>query len=211
MEEQDKELVESKRPEDPKKKYNWKEINEKLPIKANVDERKKRLDLWNKINKYGNGFVSFKRLSNKLTIYLDLPQVVRNKKPIKLAFEAACNKYSKYGVKKEDQLIEWMEFRIFLSYLKQYFEYWAMFESIDVSGDKKITIEEFKKAIPLMEKWGVKVNDPQSEFKSIDSNGSGDITFDEFCAYAIKKSLDLDQEDDKFDDEELKRLKTSKY
>jgi hypothetical protein len=29
-------------------------------------------------------------------------------------------------MKAEDYLIEWMEFRIFLVYLRQYFEYWAM-------------------------------------------------------------------------------------
>ena len=210
MEEQDKELVETKGPVDPKKKYDWKEINEKLPIKTTIEERKKRLELWNKINKYGNGFVSFKRLSFQLTNYLDLPEVVKQKEPMKLAFEAACNKYSKYGLKQEDGLIEWMEFRIFLVYLKQYFGYWAMFESIDVSGDKKITITEFKKAVPLMEQWGVKISSPENEFKSIDSNKSGDITFDEFCTYAIKKSIDLEQ-DDKFDDEELKKLKTTKF
>ena len=211
MEKQDKDLVESKGTEDTKKKYDWKEINEKLPVKTTEGERKKRLELWNKINEYGNGFVSFKRLSVQLTNYLKLPQVVRNKEPMKLAFEAACNRYSKYGVKSEDKLIEWMEFRIFLVYLRQYFEYWAMFESIDASGDKKVSLEEFKKALPLMEKWGVKIKDPESEFKSIDTNGSGEITFDEFCAYAIQKSLDLNQEDDKFDDVELKNLKTIKY
>lgn len=209
MEEQDKELVEPK-PVDPKKKYDWKDINAKIPVKKTVEERKKRLELWNKINKYGNGYVSFKRLSFQLTNYLELPEVVRQKEPMKLAFEAACDKYSKYGLKKEDGLIEWMEFRIFLVYLRQYFEYWAMFESIDVSGDKKITVAEFKKALPLMENWGIKIKDPESEFKSIDSNKSGDITFDEFCTYAIRKSLELDQ-DDKFDDEELKKLKTTNF
>ena len=173
-------------------------------------KEKKRLELWNKVNEYGNGFVSFKRLSVQLTNYLKLPQVVKKTEPMKLAFDAACKKYSKYGVSSDDKLIEWMEFRIFLVYLRQYFEYWAMFESIDVSGDKKISMEEFKKALPLMEEWGLKITDPEKEFKAIDTNGSGEITFDEFCAYAIQKSLDLDT-DDKFDDVELKNLKTINY
>lgn len=99
-----------------------------------------------------------------------------------------------------------MEFRIFLVYLRQYFEYWVMFERMDNSGDKQISFEEFEKAIPLMEKWGVKIDDPQQEFKRIDVNGGGSLTFDEFCSYAIKKSLDLET-DDNFDDEELKNLK----
>ena len=42
MEKQDKDLVESKEPDDPKKKYDWKEINEKLPVKTTENERKRR-------------------------------------------------------------------------------------------------------------------------------------------------------------------------
>ena len=164
--------------------------------------------MWNKINEFGNGYCSYNRLNTQLEKYLDLPNVVKNKGPIKLAFNAASDKYAKYGVKKEDNLIEWMEFRIFLVYLRQYFEYWVMFEKVDKSGDHKISLEEFKKAIPQMKNWGVEVKESEAEsvFNSIDTNKEGSISFDEFCSFAIKKSLDL-EEDDKFDDEELKNLK----
>ena len=57
-----------------------------------------------------------------------------------------------------------------------------------------------------MEKWGVKITDPKAEFKKIDTNNSGSIMFDEFCEYAIKKNLDLEDDDD-FEDEELKNIK----
>ena len=127
---------------------------------------------------------------------------------MKLAFNAASDKYERYGIRKEDNLIEWMEFRIFLVYLRQYFEYWVMFEKLDKSGDNKISLSEFKKAIPQMKNWGVEIKEEnaEEEFKSIDTNGSGSISFEEFCNYAINKSLDL-EEDDSFDDEELKNLK----
>ena len=127
---------------------------------------------------------------------------------MKLAFNAASDKYERYGIRKEDNLIEWMEFRIFLVYLRQYFEYWVMFEKLDKSGDNKISLSEFKKAIPQMKNWGVEIKEEEveQEFKSIDTNGSGSISFEEFCNYAINKSLDL-EEDDSFDDEELKNLK----
>ena len=207
IEEQDKNLQEiDEKDEEPYENYNWEELTKKLPIKKTGDDRKKRLQLWNKINQYGNGYVSYKRLSTQLTEYLKLPEVVRNKGPMKLAFDAASDKYAKYGVKKEDNLIEWMEFRIFLVYLRQYFEYWVMFEKMDKSGDKQISLEEFKKAKDLMANWGVKIDDPEKEFKKIDVNNGGSLTFDEFCSFAIKKSLDLET-DDNFDDEELKNLK----
>ena len=210
IEEQDKNLQVETKEEAPDKyeNFKWDELTAKLPVKKTSAERKKRLELWNKINEFGNGYCSYNRLNTQLEKYLDLPNVVKNKGPIKLAFNAASDKYAKYGVKKEDNLIEWMEFRIFLVYLRQYFEYWVMFEKVDKSGDHKISLEEFKKAIPQMKNWGVEVKESEAEsvFNSIDTNKEGSISFDEFCSFAIKKSLDL-EEDDKFDDEELKNLK----
>jgi len=81
-----------------------------------------------------------------------------------------------------------------------------MFCRVDTSDNFKVDINEFKQAIPTLEKWGIKVTDPVSEFKKIDKNGGGSIMFDEFCEYAIKKNLDLEDDDD-FDDSELKNLK----
>ena len=208
IEEQDKDLKEETKEEaeDFYEKYDWDELKKKLPVQKTKKEREERLALWNQINEYGNGYISFKRLNVQLEKYLDLPNVVKNKGPIKLAFDSACNKYAKKGMKAEDNLLEWMEFRIFLVYLRQYFEYWAMFERMDKSGDHQINLEEFKKAVPQMESWGVKISDPDSTFKEIDQNNEGAISFEQFCKYAIQKSLDL-EEDDGFDDEELKNLK----
>jgi hypothetical protein len=35
-----------------------------------------------------------------------------------------------------------------------------MFKKIDKSGDDKLSIEEFKEAVPIMKRWGVLINDP---------------------------------------------------
>jgi Ca2+-binding EF-hand superfamily protein len=81
-----------------------------------------------------------------------------------------------------------------------------MFSRIDTGGDRKVNIYEFKAALPLIEKWGVKIEDPKKTFKEIDTNNGGEILFDDFCHFAIKKNLDLENDDD-FDDEELKSMK----
>ena len=209
MAEQDKDLKEeTNENEDPKlyEMYDWDELIKKLPTQKTAGDKKKRLALWKQINEYGNGYVSFKRLNIQLEKYLKLPNVVKNKGPVKLAFNAACAKNSTKGREIDDSLLEWLEFRAFLIYLRQYFEYWVMFEKVDKSGDHKINLDEFKKALPLMEKWGFKIDDPEKEFQKIDTNGEGSVSFEEFCQYAIKKSLDL-EEDDGFDDDELKNLK----
>ena len=59
-----------------------------------------------------------------------------------------------------------------------------------------------------MRNWGLdlKESEAEKEFKSISKNNGVTITFEEFCSYAITKSLDL-EEDDNFDNEELKKLK----
>jgi len=197
--------------ENPKTSYenfDWDNLRKKLPVAKTKEERERRLNLWKKLNEYGNSYMSFKRLSVQLTNYLDLPSVIRNKGPIKLAFDAACNKYARYGITKEDNLLEWMEFRIFLVYLRQYFEYWEMFKRVDSSGDNKISFVEFKNAIPKMKEWGVEIKDSEAEkeFNNIKVDNEDTISFEEFCEFAIQKSLDLEEDDD-LDDEELKRLK----
>lgn len=52
----------------------------------------------------------------------------------------------------------------------------------------------------MIEIWVGPVKNPEAEFYSIDVNGGGQILFDEFCAWSIKKNLDLEDDDD-FEDE----------
>lgn len=185
--------------------FDWDKLLSKLPVAKNAEDRKKRREMFSAIDMNGNGYVSLAEIDRGIQDVLNLPEIFNCKKPIMRAFQAAKNKYkskSKYG----DDYIEWMEFRIFLVYLRQYFEYWVMFERVDASGDHKISLDEFKTAIPTMKKWGVVITDPVKEFKKIDKNGGGSIMFDEFCAYAIKKNLDLEDDDD-FDDPEIAKMK----
>lgn len=71
-----------------------------------------------------------------------------------------------------------------------------MFDRADTDDDRRIDYGEFKKALPMMENWGVKISDPAKSFKEIDTNGGGIILFDELAKWAIKKSLDLENDDD---------------
>ena len=182
IEDQDKNIEEKlKNPKESYENYDWDALKKKLPVEKTKEDRKNRLNLWKKLNEYGNGYISFKRLNVQLTNHLQLPEIIRNKGPIKLAFVAACNKYAKNGINKDDNLLEWMEFRIFLVYLRQYFEYFIMFQKVDSSEDLRISFDEFEKAIPLMKNWGVEIkdNEAEKEYNKIKTENEEDISFED--------------------------------
>ena len=187
------------------KNYDWDSLLSSLPIKKTAEDRKKRKELWDQMDINGNNYISLAEFDKGLRDVLKLPDIFKLKKVSLRAFQAAktaVKSSSKYG----DDYVGWLEFRIILVYLRQYFEYYVMFCRIDTSDDFKINLDEFKKAVPTLNKWGVKIDDPVKEFNKIDTNHGGAILFDEFCSYAIKKNLDLEDDDD-FDDVEISKMK----
>ncbi len=43
------------------------------------------------------------------------------------------------------------------------------------------------------------MSDPEKMWREVDQNGGGYVLFDEFCNWAIKKNLDLEDDDDEDD------------
>ena len=187
------------------KNFDWNGFLNNLPIKKTAEDRAKRKKMWDAIDMNKNGYVSLAEFDRGVRDVLNLPQIFSLKKVLMRAFQASKDKI-KAKSKYSKDYVEWLEFRILLVYLRQYFEYYVMFCRIDTSDDFKVNLSEFKKAMPTLEKWGIKITNPEAEFKKIDNNNSGSIMFDEFCEYAIKKNLDLEDDDD-FDDCELKNFK----
>ena len=151
--------------------------------------------MWKLIDNNGNGYASLAEIDKGIRDVIQLDEVFDAKPAIMRAFQHAKNAVasnSKYG----DDYIEWREFRIFLLALRQRFEYWEAFKKIDDGGDGRIDLEEFTNAKEAIEKWVGPIEDPAAEFASIDTNGGGQILFDEFCDWSIKKDLDLDDDDD---------------
>ena len=147
----------------------------------------------------GNGYLSLAEIDKGLNdMGPKMEPVYKAKSALMRAFQAAkdhCKGKSTVG----DDYVEKKEFRILILYLRQYFEYFLMYKEIDANGDGRLSINEFKQQIPQMEKWGVKIKNPEDEFKKIDVNGGGIVLFDEFSHYCISKSLDFEgfEEDEK--------------
>ena len=187
------------------KNFDWDGFLNSLPIKKTAEDRAKRKKMWDAIDMNKNGYVSLAEFDRGVRDVLNLPHIFTLKKVLMRAFQASKEKIKSKSKHSKDY-VEWLEFRILLVYLRQYFEYYVMFCRIDTSDDFKVNLSEFKKAMPTLEKWGIKISNPEAEFKKIDNNNSGSIMFDEFCEYAIKKNLDLEDDDD-FDDCELQNFK----
>ena len=177
------------------KNFDWDGFIKKLPVGKTDADRDARKKIWNAIDMNGNGFVSLAEFDRGVRDVLGLPEIFSQKKVLIRAFNAAKNKI-KGKAKQSGDYVEWLEFRYILIYLRQYFEYYVMFCRVDTSDDFKININEFKKALPTLKKWGVNIGDPVAEFKKLDKNGSGNLMFDEFCEFAIQKNLDLEDDDD---------------
>lgn len=180
-------------------------LKEILCVDRNKKGQEKRKKMFDSIDKNKNGFLSLVEVKEGFKEILPNGNFSVFQEVIMRSFHAA-----KDSVKNTNKLspdnIERNEFRYFLCYLRQYIEYYEMFSIVNTDGDKYLDIDEFKKAIPQFEKWGIKITNPEKTFKEIDLDKGGVIRFDEFCHWAIKAKLDLETDDD-FDDPCLKNLK----
>lgn len=188
----------------------WELIRAKLPLGKTDYERETRENLFKLFDPNGNGYLSLAEVDKGYVLFILIINVlifrfkelgmfdVFDAKPVLLrAFNAAKGANSaKSKSKVGDDYVEFLEFRLLLVYVRQYFEIWQMFDQVDTSDDRRVDFEEFKKALPLIESWGVKISDPRKEFDNIDRDHGGKILFEEFSDWALKKNLDLVEDDD---------------
>lgn len=179
----------------------WAELREKLPWKKTEKQRHLRAIQFRKIDFNGNGFISLAELDKGLRDTIKLPALFDTKKVIIRAFNAAKDKVPSKSKKGADY-IEKAEYRYLLKYLRQYYEFWIAFSRLDTNQDKTISKEEFKHGAATLAGWGVDMSDPDQRWKECDADGGGKVLFDEFCQWAIKHSLDLEDDDDDDEDTE---------
>jgi hypothetical protein len=117
-------------------------------------------------------------------------------KPVMLRAYNAAKDTQKGKSRHSAEYIEKGEYRTFLKYIRQYYEYWVAFDLIDADTDGKVSLKEFKQASPQLSQWGIDMSDPEAQFKKCDADGFGKVLFDEFANWAIKQSLDLKDDDD---------------
>ena len=173
----------------------WALLKQRLPYKQTPEAKALRDELWKGIDMNGNGYVSLAEVDKGLRDNLNCFAVFECKPVIIRAFQAAKNAVK---TKKSHGLdyVDRAEFRLLLLYLRQYFEYYQAFCRVDKDDDNRISLDEFKAGKAMIEKWVGPLASAEQAFNEIDKNGGGFILFDEFCAWAIIKKLDLEDDDD---------------
>nr|CCC49893.1 putative flagellar calcium-binding protein [Trypanosoma vivax Y486] len=169
-----------------------KTVSERIPLDKTPEGKKKRIDLFKQFDTDGDGKLSHDDLHRGCRDVLKLGEVTNRLPDItKRAYNRACGLATRVKGVGCDESVEFNEFRYFLSLVRDYFDLTVMFDGIDTSGNMLVEYAEFLQAVPKLNEWGAKIEDPDAAFKSIDGNGSGVVTFDEFAIWASSNRLDL--------------------
>ena len=132
----------------------WDTLREKLPYETTPEATEKRKKIWEGFDVNGNGYLSLAEVDKGMIDVLNLPQLFDLKPVLMRAFQAAKARLpskNTYG----DDYVSRAEFRFLLMYLRQYYEYWVAFDDIDKDDDRRISFDEFTKAIDTMKRWGI--------------------------------------------------------
>lgn len=182
--------------ENPSGDLNW---NEKLagilPTGKDPVSQATRKEWFREFDKNGNCILSLAEVDAGLKIRLNHCGIEMFTPAINRAFYAA-RAIAPPVASFSNDYIDWNEFRFLLIYVKHYIQIWVVFNRIDTSNDRRISMEEFKRG------WQELVNekivpshfDPEKAFGKIDANGGEQILFDEFADGWLRNGIDLDEE-----------------
>jgi len=184
-------------PEQTKKGIDWKALNEKLPYEKTPEQKEKRMKMFSEMDMNHSNKLSLGEVSAAMEKILEeAGQELKVPEVISMAFNVAKVAAQKAGRKGSEDYVEKMEFRLLLQYTRVYFELYQLFSGMEKEGDKYVGLEEFKQAVPLLKDWGVTVENPEETFKSMDADGSGKISFQDFAEWAMKQNLDSPDDDE---------------
>merc|ERR1711991_93808 len=177
------------------RKIDWAELSAKLPMSKSREDKIRRRKIFNDMDMNGNGYLSLAEVDKGVRDVLKADHLFDCKPAMLRAFNAVKDTAPSHTPHSDDYVTR-SEFRLLMVALRQMFELWHMFELVDTGDDRRVDQDEFTKAVPMFEKWGLKISDPAATFKEVDKNGGGQILFDEFVKWAMEKGLDLEDDDE---------------
>ena len=85
-----------------------------------------------------NGYLSLAELDKGMRDVVGIPILFDTKPVIMRAYQSAKNKLKSKNTHGDDYVSR-AEFRFFLQYLRQYYEYWVGFDRIDTNDDRRVS------------------------------------------------------------------------
>ena len=121
------------------------------------------MEIWDGMDMNGNGHLSLAEVDKGLRDIIACDDIFDCKPAIMRAFQAT-KKAVKTTNPHGDDYIQKKEFRLLLQFLREYFEFYEAFDRVDTEDDRRINLEEFEQAVPMMEKWVGPIEDAEEAF-----------------------------------------------
>ncbi|CBH13605.1 flagellar calcium-binding protein Tb-17 [Trypanosoma brucei gambiense DAL972] len=174
------------------RKVAWERIRCAIPRDKDAESKSRRIELFKQFDTNGTGKLGFREVLDGCYGILKLDEFTTHLPDIvQRAFDKAKDLGNKVKGVGEEDLVEFLEFRLMLCYIYDIFELTVMFDTMDKDGSLLLELQEFKEALPKLKEWGVDITDATTVFNEIDTNGSGVVTFDEFSCWAVTKKLQV--------------------
>ena len=143
--------------------------------------KKERMALFDRFDFNGNGLLSLAEIDKAV---VELYPHFDHKPALMRAYHAA----DVTG----DGWIGRREFRLLLKYLTYFNDLWHKFEEVDVSHDRRISPDEFAHGCRAI---GLELSSTEAyeEFRDLDQNGGGFVLFDEFCSWAARRHIGMEE------------------
>ena len=166
---------------------NWLELSTHLPFGRGAAERAARDELWRRLDEAGNGYLSLAELDKGMRTALRVDHVFAARPVLMRAFQVAKRAAEPHARLGPDFVERGVEFRAVLHQLRRYLEVFAMFHRMDANDDRRVSLEDFELAVPLLVTWRVNPKEAKAKFLEADrAAAKGGIRFDEFVLWAMR-------------------------
>ncbi|CAE7435576.1 DHX37 [Symbiodinium sp. CCMP2456] len=159
-----------------------------LPCGLDEAAASQRRELFVSFDPNGNAILSLAEVDDGLKKLLPCPLP---REVVARAFHAAKAISAPVAAFSNDYIDE-KEFHYFVQYLHHYLQLWSWFCEVDTSCDQRVSIEEFRAALPqLNERLPGDLSDAAEAFNEVDADGGGMVLFDEFAHWVLCRGLAL--------------------
>ena len=150
----------------------------KLPTGRDAASKRARKALLQRCDASGQGGLVLADADKALAHALDSDGLPAAQPAVARAFAAATDaSNTNHGSPASGLGLEGL--RMLLTYLRQYFELFAVFQQRDVGFDGRLSLNDFKQGLDQLAKYGTHVAyaEVEAAFDAIDVDGAGDISF----------------------------------